>query len=272
MRIGPLEMRVVSDSGPLLRHIHAAVREFCVDDLSSPRILRLNNDPSWPPPGGPHWSPDQPFDRILDGSGDVAGVVRCDYADTEFLPVDGEFTSGTRFFLQTAAAIWLPLVDGIAFHASGFTVGALGLLAFGDSGTGKSTLARLSDGAFSDECTVAYLSADEWRVTGTPFPYRFDGKVLPGSHRLDALLTPLRAPPLELQPIATHAALQALARQAVMPGHGRELTERWLDLATRLVQTVPAYAFRFAADAGSMRFLREHLQPSREGNSDGADG
>lgn len=263
LRIGPLGIRIATDSRPLLRHLCAVLREYLVDDLSAPRVLRLNNEVRWASPGELAHRFDDGVEKVFDGTGRAAATVLGDFSYYDDHDARGRLGGGTSYALRLAVETWLPAARGLCLHASSIVVDECGVLVFGDSGSGKTTLAQLADTAFADECSIVYRARGGWRVTGAPFPYPFDGRRRLGSAPLAACVTPLRAPPLGLNNIAPQAAFGKLLRQVSAFPRSRATVEQVADVAARLVVQVPCYDFCFFPDRNSVDFLAERLRRDR---------
>ncbi len=75
------------------------------------------------------------------------------------------------YFLRLAYSLLVFSRKGIMFHAAGIVRNGAAYLFFGHSGSGKTTVARLSTGAkvLNDDLVVLLPDSEKWKVFSTPF-------------------------------------------------------------------------------------------------------
>jgi hypothetical protein len=146
--------------------------------------------------------------------------------------------------------------EAVLMHASGVVRGCDGFLFVGASGTGKSTVADLSQAhtVINDEVCLVEFGSGGPVLHSTPF----NGLYL----RKHAARAPLRAvmllahgPAHRLEPVSAAAAMAALTGQVVAPlaledALSPRISVRMLDLAGRLATAAPVRRLSFTPDPG----------------------
>jgi hypothetical protein len=160
-------------------------------------------------------------------------------------------------FLRVMWSIALPEAGGLLLHAASIDRGGRAFVFAGRSGSGKTTIARLSSGdeALSDEMSLVRLTASGAACHGTPFSGDLG---IPG---------PNRAVPLAAVCAIEHGERHALVHQrpaealrTLLPHvvhFVREpgLTARVFGIAARLVEQVPCFRLSFRPDPGLWELL-----------------
>ena len=150
----------------------------------------------------------------------------------------------------------------LLLHASGFALGASGVLATGPSGAGKSTLARLcrDSGAvlLSDETVAVYPGGD---LHGTPFSSEPDLRGSPARAPLAALLVLEKGGAERLSPPLPPAEAVALLLSQAYPPDPRLLPRaELLGRAAALARAPGVRRLTFRKDAAVGPFLRGWLE------------
>jgi hypothetical protein len=169
--------------------------------------------------------------------------------------------------------IWstlLPRVDGLLIHSCGLRHAEIGVVFPGQSGAGKTTLARKApdaDDVLSDELVAVRRTEDGWRVSGTPFWGDFArGGISMRSWPLRTLAFLTQSPRDEvtMTPVVSAEATLRLLGCFLSFATDRASVERNLALAVRLcseVRCVDASLTRNVATAEIFRKLGPHLGP-----------
>ena len=152
--------------------------------------------------------------------------------------------------LRTAICSRLPLEGGLVLHAAGLERDGRGLVFFGPSGAGKTTLAARSPWPIVSDELVAIVSGQggTFAIRGTPFR-----KAPPGpagaSRRVShlAALVELDKGAYRLTPLGRTEALRSLIASAAVPA-GPPLWTAALAVIGRLVQAVPTYRMAWSLD------------------------
>ena len=181
-----------------------------------------------------------------------AGEGRIDLANNQAeLKLTTEYPAlEIEYFVRSAFALLLFAAGGLLFHAAGIKRNGQAYLFFGHSGSGKTTVARLSPGAqvLNDDLVALLPANGGWVAHATPFwnptqvrPGLSQGPVA-GLYRLvqDRQVYCERVG-------AAQALAEVIASAPVISadlGRGPELVHRGLDLLTQ----VPVYRLHFLPD------------------------
>lgn len=141
---------------------------------------------------------------------------------------------------------------GLLFHGAGIVRAGSALLFFGHSGSGKTTVARLSpnDRILNDDLVLIMPTAHGWTVHATPFwnPTQV-GPPAPGYAHLAALLRLVQAKDVLLDPMRPAQALAEVISCVPVMAVDESLTYELLQRTLRLLEHVPAYRLHFLPDA-----------------------
>jgi len=147
-------------------------------------------------------------------------------------------------------------VDSFLLHSSGVIRKGRGYAFTGKSGSGKSTVARLSSGSriLNDEITVIDLSGTNPAIRDTPFNGFFLGKK-EGSVDLAGILLLEQAPFHRLTRTADLEHMKTLSRELIPPigletPFSPAVYMQMFDRAERLRAKVPLYRMEFKQDPG----------------------
>jgi hypothetical protein len=165
-------------------------------------------------------------------------------------------------------SIFLSRDGGALVHACGLRHAEIGVVFPGQSGAGKTTLARKApdaDDVLSDEMVALRPSDEGWRVYGTPFWGDFArGGISMRSWPLRALGFLSQREGVVMAPITSSEATLRLLSCFVCFQTDRPTVERNLAIAARLcseVRSVEAQLTRGATTAEIFRKLSPHLGP-----------
>lgn len=146
--------------------------------------------------------------------------------------------------------------DALLLHSSSVIRDGAGFVFVGASGTGKSTVARLSSSylVLNDEISLISFEKDGVFLNGNPFNGYFRGKS-PGRAPLKAILLLKQAPLHRLSEVGRSEAVVTLMPQIVPPvGLEEELTPKaratMLEWADRLSCSAPVRRLEFLPDPG----------------------
>lgn len=166
--------------------------------------------------------------------------------------------------LRTALSCWLPLEGGVVLHAAGLEHGGAGIVFFGPSGAGKTTLAGRSPWpVLSDELVAVVAAADpKFRIRGTPFRKAPAGAVPPPPDEepaLRALIALDQGPSFELHRLERPRALRALIGSAAVPA-APPVWSAALGVLVRLAREVPCYRMAWSLDDPPFDSLADALR------------
>jgi hypothetical protein len=170
--------------------------------------------------------------------------------------------------LRVIFATLLPRVGGLLIHGCGLRHASVGVVFPGQSGAGKTTLARKApdaDDVLSDEIVAVRRLDDGWRVSGTPFWGDFArGGISTRSWplRTVAFLTQTRE--VAMTPITSSDATLRLLGCFMSFATDRASVDRCLEVAIQLcaeVRSVEAGLTRAAPTPAVFQKLAPHLGP-----------
>ncbi len=163
--------------------------------------------------------------------------------------------------------------DAFLIHSSGVIRDSSGFLFVGASGTGKTTIARLSSGdpVLNEEICLISFNKEGVLLHGTPFNGYFKKKS-EGSISLKAVLILAQGSSHRLREMNRAEAVVALTPEIVPPvGLEEELTQRthaaMLELADRLSRLVPVWRLEFLPDTGFWNEIDREFLLSKDINN-----
>jgi energy-coupling factor transporter ATP-binding protein EcfA2 len=144
---------------------------------------------------------------------------------------------------------------GLLVHAYGVVLEGKGLVFFGRSGAGKSTVARAlpEDGVLSDELVALRRESEGVRLCSTPF---FGDLVLDRRRReapLHAALSLVQAPVTSVQPLTEAEAMSRLVACVALPVGDPSLEAEAFRVAADLVPAIRWLEMRFEKNDASIR-------------------
>ena len=158
--------------------------------------------------------------------------------------------------------------DAVLMHASGVVRGEQGYLFVGASGTGKSTVADLSQAytVINDEVCLVAFGPGGPVLCSTPFNGLYRQKQTARAP-LRAVFLLAHGPAHRLEPVGAAAAVAALTGQVVAPlgledALSPRISVRMLDLAGRLAAGSPVRRLAFTPDAGFWRVIDDEFPPA----------
>jgi hypothetical protein len=150
--------------------------------------------------------------------------------------------------LRVIISTTLPQHNGFLLHASSVLNGKEVLVFPGISGTGKTTIARMSAPrtVLNDEITAVYLVKNRLYASGTPFWGSMGrGPAHPERYPVAGFYFPIQSSSDALLGITPARALQNLMRCVCMYGHDLSSAADSLDLAARMIRAVPSRTLHF---------------------------
>jgi hypothetical protein len=161
-----------------------------------------------------------------------------------FEPVD--------YVVRTALALLAFEAGGLLFHAAGLLRRGKGYAFFGYSGSGKTTVARVSTDAeiLNDDLVVLLPDAGGWRMYSTPFSN--PTQVAPPGPRsvpLTALYRLVQDRQVFVEPIDQAAAVAEVIASSPVVSADPDRSLALLDRAAQIVSSVPVRRLHFLPDA-----------------------
>lgn len=155
--------------------------------------------------------------------------------------------------------------DALLLHGVGLVDNGRGMVFFGASGRGKSTVARLARGratVLSDENVIVRRQGDEVTLVSTPFwglstPATEVRQVHAAEVPLVGLFSLHHASCFTLERLAPAAAVMELLTSEKVATERPSSAAAWLAAAERLAAALPLYRLGFQPTTELWRFLRE---------------
>ncbi len=150
-------------------------------------------------------------------------------------------------FLRIFYSFMLLERKGFLIHASAIIQDNGGYAFFGESGSGKTTIARLSkpESVLTDELAIITQNSGDQRVYGTPFWGEFEKGGRNTGIRLRGLYHLKKDTRNYLVQLRVPEAMRAMMGCIFFFGKDKEGAECILDLCYRLVSSVPVYELHF---------------------------
>jgi hypothetical protein len=155
------------------------------------------------------------------------------------------------YYLRTVCALLAFEAGGALFHAAAILRGGRAYAFFGHSGSGKSTVARLSapDVVLNDDLVLLMPRDGAWQVHATPFWNQFHGQNPAPPAPLAGLFRLVQDQQVYLERMEpAHAAAEMIASLPVVSAdrsRGVQLIQR----CQAILERVPAYRLHFLPDA-----------------------
>ena len=141
-----------------------------------------------------------------------------------------------------------------------------GLAFIGESGAGKTTLARICSQAgiakvLNDERIVLWREGSRWRVGGTPWHGEL-AQVSPELASLGHVCLLKKASDEHFVPRSGAAFMMDIVSQAFLPLWSPEAMDRCMGLIDRLLQEVPSGELHFRKDPHVAEFIKSLASPA----------
>jgi hypothetical protein len=165
-------------------------------------------------------------------------------ASHPFEPID--------YFVRAALALLAFEAGGLLFHAAGLTRHGSGYAFFGYSGSGKTTVARVSTEAIilNDDLVVLLPKSDQWCIYATPFSNSSQTMPAgPQSVPLSALYRLEQDRRVFVEPIDPAAALAEVVASSPIVSADPDRAADLLARAEQIVTAVPVQRLHFLPDS-----------------------
>lgn len=162
------------------------------------------------------------------------------------------------YFVRTAVALLAFEAGGLLFHAAGLAHHDRGYAFFGYSGSGKTTVARVSPQAvvLNDDLVVLLPQADGWHLHATPFSN--PTQIQPAGDRhvlLAGLYRLIQDRRVFLEPLDPAVALAEVVASCPIVCADPDRAIALLDRATQLTHAVPVHRLHFLPDDSFWRVI-----------------
>jgi hypothetical protein len=155
------------------------------------------------------------------------------------------------YFVRTALALLAFAAGGLLFHAAGLAYHDRGYAFFGYSGSGKTTVARVSSRArlLNDDLVVLLPQAQRWDMFATPFSN--PSQVQPAGHQrvpLTALYRLIQDRRIFLEALDPALALAEVVASSPIVCADPDRAVALLDRAAQLTRAIPVQRLHFLPD------------------------
>ncbi len=168
-------------------------------------------------------------------------------------------------FLRVIYSLILPQEDGLAIHASSLVKDGKAYLFPGKSGTGKTTLVRLSPDVtlLTDEISIIRGIGAEPVSFGTPFHGDLG---IPGeniSAPISGLYFPVKDKKSYLEKLSPKRALEKILPNVVFFGQDQKLLRKVFDLSCELVISLPSHNLHFRPEPSFWSLIDEQERANK---------
>ena len=164
-------------------------------------------------------------------------------------------------FLRVAYALLLIRHGGFLFHSAGMIRNSRGYVFYGHSGSGKTTISRLSRHQatlLSDDLVALRAHDGVWRVYGTPFWGDLaDHPKTNASAPLRGLFSLVKDHEVKLEPLSSSQAVADVVSSVPVTCNAPHLSAQLIDLCADLAAQVPCYRLHFSPDDSFWRVIDE---------------
>jgi hypothetical protein len=170
LTIGPLRLLLETASADLHDRQRLAYRAFTDSAAEARATLQLHFD--FTPASAPEeWPFDFQAGRLHFTAAHYSGAIDLASSTGRLAFAAAQPFPAADYFVRAALALLAFAAGGLLFHAAGLVYHDRGYAFFGHSGSGKTTVARLSPHArvLNDDLVVLLPQADRWWIAATPF-------------------------------------------------------------------------------------------------------
>ena len=252
LAIGPLRLSLHTADAELYAAQQRAYQAFASDPVEHSPALRLHfavtagaAPDTWPfefQAGRLHFTADD-----YTGAIDLA-QQRGQLTLTSLHPFEA-----ADYFVRTALALLAFEAGGLLFHAAGLADHDRGYAFFGHSGSGKTTVARLSSAharVLNDDLVVLWPETQRWQLIATPFSN--PTQVQPAGHQrvpLTALYRLIQDRRVFLEALDPAVATAEIVASSPIVCADPDRAAALLDRAAQLTRAVPVQRLHFLPDA-----------------------
>jgi hypothetical protein len=171
---------------------------------------------------------------------------------------------GVEYFLRAAYALWLFEVGGLLVHGAGLVQQELAYLFFGHSGSGKTTVSRLSTDAIvlNDDLVALFPTAQGWMAHATPFWNPTQVRPVFSSAPLAGLFRLVQDQQVWLEDVSQAVAAAELAASAPVVSADVSRGALLVMRCMQLIQQVEVKRLHFRKDATFWQVVLDRPLPS----------
>ncbi len=164
-----------------------------------------------------------------------------------------------EYFLRLVYSFLVFQSSGILFHSAAIARDEKAYLFFGHSGSGKTTVSRLSSTytILNDDLVVIQPEVTHWQVYPTPFWNPTQVKPCSQSAPLAMILRLVQDKQVFLEPITPAQAIADMLASVPVINADNKRSAALLDRCRRLLNDVPAYRLHFLPDTSFWKAIEE---------------
>ncbi len=262
LSIAGLQVCLVTADAALLAALRAHYQAYLV---AAPNpdclVLRLNRISS--PIAAPA---DRPF-RFREGvleftSPYYQGTLDLDRAAGQLSSASPTPLAEADYFVRTAYALLALRSGGLLLHAAGVVHNAHTFVFFGHSGSGKTTIARLSAPALvlNDDLVILRPESGQWHVHATPFSHPSQVQPsAPYAAPLTLLLHLVQNHHTFLSPASSSRSTASIIANVPIVSADPQRSGSLFDRVQALLESVSVFDLHFRPDASFWPVIEEHL-------------
>jgi hypothetical protein len=250
LAIGPVCLSLTTANLELHAAQQRAYQAFARDPLATSHPLRLHFDFT-AGAAADTWPFEFQAGLLRFASADYSGTIDIARQQGQLTFASSQPFAAADYFVRAAVALLAFEAGGLLFHAAGLAHHDRGYAFFGYSGSGKTTVARLSSRArlLNDDLIVLWPHANRWEIAATPFSN--PTQVQPaGSHQvpLTALYRLIQDRRVFLEPLDPALALAEVVASSPIVCADPDRAAALLDRAAQLTRAVPVQRLHFLPD------------------------
>ena len=164
------------------------------------------------------------------------------------------------YFLRITTSLLIFKNRGIMIHGAGILHQGRGYLFFGSSGSGKTTISKLSvdDDVLNDDLIVLLPSENGWIMCSTPFwnPTQIEPKM--GAVLLSGIYRLVKSKSVFIRPFTSGQALAEVLANIPVIATDSTRSQILIERCMQLLKTTPAYQLHFTPDNSFWQTIHDY--------------
>ncbi len=156
-----------------------------------------------------------------------------------------------EYYLRLIYAITIFRSGGLLLHSAGIIRKERAYIFFGHSGSGKTTISRISKNSIvlSDDLVILLPSSNRWVAHATPFWNHIDGQFVQASALINSLYRLVKDRKVfKVKLSKSYALAELLSNVPIIPLFP-EMNNRLLERGLNIINSLPIYALHFLPDS-----------------------
>jgi hypothetical protein len=196
-------------------------------------------------------------ERILFASKHYTGEINLHMGKAWLSVSSSQPVEEIEYFLRVVYAFLIFQAGGLLFHAAGIVRDRKAYLFFGYSGSGKTTVSRLSENdlILNDDLVVLLPGGDGWYAHATPFWNPTQVKPTPMNASIAGLYRLVQDTEVYIQKMGTGQSLAELVANAPVLSGSPLYSQELIDRCQKIISAVPTYSLHFLPDGTFWRVI-----------------